>query len=84
MREWGQEIVHKICLTNLSTSVCFDKLVIEAIYFIIIFDASVFPAPLSPKFKKNKKITQMWMIRIRKIRMRYESPTTSVVIIAGE
>ena len=55
MREWGQEIVHKICLTNLSTSVCFDKLVIEAIYFIIIFDASVFPAPLSPKFKKNKK-----------------------------
>ena len=44
-------MVHKIWLTNLSTSDCFDKLVTEAIYFIIIFDASVFPAPLSPKFK---------------------------------
>jgi len=49
IREWGKKMVHKIFLTNLSTSDCFDKLVTAAIYFIIIFDASVFPAPLSPK-----------------------------------
>ena len=38
-----------LLMTNLSTSDCFDKLVTAAMYFIIIFDASVFPAPLSPK-----------------------------------
>lgn len=35
--------------TSLSTSDCFETLVTAAMYFMIIFDASVFPAPLSPE-----------------------------------
>ena len=42
--------------TSLSTSDCFETLVTAAMYFMIIFDASVFPAPLSPE--KKEKIQQ--------------------------
>lgn len=39
--------------TSLSTSDCFETLVTAAMYFMIIFDASVFPAPLSPEQKEE-------------------------------
>lgn len=42
-------------ITYFSTSDCFETFVIAAIYFMIILEASVFPAPLSPvrKYKFN-------------------------------
>lgn len=42
-------------ITYFSTSDCFETFVTAAIYFIIILEASVFPAPLSPvrKYKFN-------------------------------
>ena len=47
--------------TSLSTSDCFETLVTAAMYFMIIFDASVFPAPLSPEKKeKIQQNTQLW------------------------
>ena len=39
--------------TDLSISSLCEMLVMSAMYFITFFDASVFPAPLSPKTQKT-------------------------------